>query len=98
MPVMMPTTTRVTYRGNPAFASMLAQMLKQEGATVEWERPDEQRSVGDMAQGVVVNMVAAGNLWAIKVAVDKFRKHMHNNAEVTEVTIEDGEQDDSGLT
>ena len=82
------TTRRVTYRGNPAFASMLVQMLEQEGATVEWERPLEQRGMAEMAQEVVVNMVAAGNLVAIKVAVDKFRKHMRDMS----VTIEDDEE------
>ena len=66
MLVMAHTTRRVTYRGNPAFASMLVQMLEQEGATVEWERPLEQRGMAEMAQEVIVNMVAAGNLVAIK--------------------------------
>jgi len=60
MLVMAHTTRRVTYRGNPAFASMLVQMLEQEGATVEWERPVEQRGMAEMAQEVIVNMVAAG--------------------------------------
>jgi hypothetical protein len=66
----------VTYRGNPAFASMLVQMLEDEGATVEWERQQEQRGLGEMAQETVVQMVATGSLLAIKVAIDKFRKHM----------------------
>jgi len=69
---------------------MLVQMLEIEGATVEWERPQEQRDIGGIAQEVVVNMVTAGNLWAIKVAVDKFRKHMHGTATAT---IEDDEQE-----
>lgn len=92
MPVMAQTTRRVTYRGNPAFASMLAQMLEQEGATVKWERPDEQRGIAEIGQGVVVAMVVRGTDLAIKVAVDKFRKHMHGMG--AEVTIEDDEQDD----
>ena len=73
------------------FASMLVQMLEQEGATVEWERPFEQRGMAEMAQEVIANMVAAGNLVAIKVAVDKFRKHMRDRATAT---IEDEEPDD----
>ena len=89
MLVMAPTTRRVTYIGNPAFAPMLVQMLEQEGATVEWERPLEQRGMAEMAQEVIVNMVAAGNLVAIKVAVDKFRKHMRDRATAT---IEDGKE------
>ena len=93
MLIMAHTTRRVTYRGNPAFASMLVQMLEQEGATVEWERPLEQRGVAEMAQEVIVNMVAAGNLVAIKVAVDKFRKHMRDRATAT---IEDDEEPGDG--
>jgi hypothetical protein len=65
------------------------QMQMQEGATVEWERPLEQRVMAEMTQEVIVNMVAAGNLVAIKVAVDKFRKHMRDRATAT---IEDVEE------
>jgi hypothetical protein len=84
-------TRRVTYRGNPAFASMLAQMLEEEGATVEWERPTEECGIQDMAQGVVIQMVATGTVTAIGTAVAKFRKHMHGTAAAT---VEDDEQDD----
>jgi hypothetical protein len=45
--------------------------------------------MAEMAQEVIVNMVAAGNLVAINVAVDKFRKHMHDRATAT---IEDDEE------
>jgi hypothetical protein len=67
--------------------------VEQEGATVEWERPLEQRGMAEMAQEVIVNMVAAGNLVAIKVAVDKFRKHMRDRATAT---IEDDEEPGDG--
>jgi len=89
MPVMAHTTRRVTYRGDPAFASMLVQMLEQEGAKVKWERPHEQRGIEEMAQEVIVQMVAVGSLTAIKVALDKFRKHIHGTAVAT---IEDGDE------
>jgi hypothetical protein len=89
MSVMTHTTRRVTYRGNRAFASMLVQMLEQEGVSVQWERPDEQRGGGEVAQEIIVQMVAAGDLVAIKVAVDKFRKHMRDRAQAT---IEGDEQ------
>jgi hypothetical protein len=92
IPVMAHTTCRVTYRGDPALASMLAQMLENEGAMVRWERPLERRDVTEMAPAVVVNMVTEGSLTAIKVAVDKFRKHMHGRAEAT---IENVELDDN---
>ena len=88
---MTQTTRRVTYRGNPAFASILVQMLEEEGVTVEWERPGEQRGgIGERGQDVVVIMLAAGGYDAIKAAVDKFRNYMHDRAEAT---IEDDEQD-----
>jgi hypothetical protein len=89
---MMDTTRRVTYRGNPAFASMLVQMLADEGATVRWDRPPERRGVGEMAPEVIVQMAATGSVTAIATAVAKFRKHMQGR--VVEVTIEDDEQDD----
>jgi len=91
MPVMAQTTRRVTYRGNPAFASMLVQMLQQESVTVRWERPFEQRGMGEMAQEVIVQMVATGSVTAIAAAVAKFRKHMNGRAEAT---VENDEMDD----
>jgi len=89
---MTHTTRRLTYSGDPAGASLLEWMLKQEGVTVQREQSQEQRGgMGEMAQEVIVQMIAAGNLLAIKVAVDKFRKHMHGKAEVTvEVEEDDG--------
>jgi hypothetical protein len=91
MPGMTHTTKRVTYRGDPAGASLLEWMLKGEGVTVQREQFQEQRGMGEMAQEVIVQMVAAGNLMAIKVAVDKFRKHMHGKAEVTVEVEEDAD-------
>jgi hypothetical protein len=49
--------------------------------------------MAEMAQEVIVNMVAAGNLVAIKVAVDKFRKHMRGRATAA---IEDDEERGEG--
>jgi hypothetical protein len=91
MPVMAQATRRVTYRGNPAFASMLVQTLEQENVTVKWERPLKQRSMGEMAQGVSVQMVATGGVTAIAASVAKFRKHMRGRAEAT---VENDEMDD----
>ena len=84
------TTRRVTYRGHPSGAPMLAEFLKREGVTVEPFQ--EQRGLAEMGQEYVVAMTVSGTLLAIKVARDKFRKHTHDKAEVT---IEDDEQDDS---
>jgi imidazole glycerol phosphate synthase subunit HisF len=91
MPVMTHTIRRVTYRGNPAFASMLVKMLEQEGATVKWERPLEQRGLEEMAQEVIVPMVATGGATDVAAAVAKFRKHMHGREEVT---VEDDDLED----
>jgi hypothetical protein len=73
---------------------MLGEMLKREGVTVEGQRPVEQRGIADMGQNYVVAMMVVGTTQAIKVAIDKFHKHTHDQAEVT---IEDDEQgNDSG--
>jgi hypothetical protein len=91
---MTHTTRRLTYSGDPAGVSMLEWMLKQEGVTVQRERSQDQRAMGEMAQEVIVQVAAAGNLMDIKVAVDKFRKHMHGKAEVTVEVEEDQDQRD----
>jgi len=70
---------------------MLAEMLKREGVKVKWERPEQRGGIGEMAQEVIVQMVATGGVAAIATAIAKFRKHVHHRAEVT---IEDDEQDD----
>jgi len=69
---------------------MLVQMLEHEGVTVKWERPLEQRGVGEMAQEVIVQMVATGGFTAIAAAVAKFRKHVLGRAEAT---VENDERD-----
>lgn len=86
---MASETHTVTYRGAGAFASMLAQMLEEEGLQVEWEQPEQRRSLSDMAQAYVVSMAVAGSLAGIKLAVDKFRKH----APKAEVEIDDDDED-----
>ena len=89
------TTRRVTYRGHPSGAPMLAEMLKREGVKVKWERPREQRGgIGEMAQEVVVQMVATGGVAAIATAIAKFRKLIHDRGE--EATVEDEHDDDLG--
>jgi DNA-binding FadR family transcriptional regulator len=91
MPVMTQTTRHLTYRGNPAFASMLVQMLEEAGATVEWKPPVERRGIGASAHDVIVGIVAAGTYDAIKAAIDRFRKHMDGKAVAV---VEVDEQDD----
>lgn len=88
---MTQTTRHLTYRGDPDAVSLLAQMLEDAGATVEWERPQQQRSIGQLGQDVVVGMVAAGAYDAIKAAIARFLEHMHGKAEAS---VEDDEPDD----
>jgi len=88
MPVMAQTTRRVTYRGDLAGASLLAEMLRREGVTVERDTSRDQRDLAGVTQAVIATLVAKGALTAIEAAVAKFRKHMHDKTE-TEVTIED---------
>ena len=63
---------------------MLAQMLKDGGAAVEWERPREERGLGEMAQEVVVSLVASGTLAGIKAAVERFRQRTEGRFDVTD--------------
>ena len=90
---MTQTAWRITYRGDPAGASLLEWMLKQEGVTVQREQSQEQRGIAEIGTGVAVAMVVKGTDLAIKVAVAKFRKHMHDKTE-TQVTIADDDPDD----
>jgi hypothetical protein len=87
---MVQMTRRVTYRGNPAFASMLVQMLEQESVTVKWEPPREERGMAEIAPEVTIQMAATGDATAIAAAA-KFRKHMNGRAEAT---VDKDEMDD----
>src|SRR5664280_1224693 len=93
MPVMTQTTRRITYRGHPSGAPMLAEMLKREGVTVEPERPNEQRNnMADLGLTVVEGMVAAGAYDAIKAGIRKFLEFIHDKG--WEATVEDDDPED----
>jgi hypothetical protein len=64
----------ITYRGHPALAGALAQMLQERGVEVEWERPVEQRGFASAVEGVVVAIVSYGGIEAIKAAIAEFRR------------------------
>ena len=57
-----------------AYASMLVQMLEQEGVRVDWEAPIEHRSadLAQLAMDAVVGLVVSGSYDAIKAGVRKF--------------------------
>lgn len=79
---MTETRRKITYRGPAAYASM--QMLKEDGATVEWEPPKEERGLGEMAQEVVVTLVASGTLAGIKAALERFQQRTEGRFDVTD--------------
>jgi len=87
-----PEVTRtITYRGYPARASQLAQMLEEEGVDVEWTRPTEERGLGADAAQVVIQMVATGGVLGITAAVNKFRARVKH----AKVTIEGEDEEPS---
>jgi hypothetical protein len=68
------STTTLRYEGDPAIASALAQMLREEGVEVEWERPYEARSLLTAMEAVAVFYFCKGSDLAIKLAVERFRR------------------------
>jgi hypothetical protein len=69
---MTDVTRRITYTGDAARVSMLAQMLEDEGVTVDYRPPAESRSFATALQEIVVQMVATGTALAIKDGVGRF--------------------------
>ena len=89
---MTDVTRSIQYTGDPARAGMLVQMLQDEGVSVEWTPPHERRGPGQDAVDVIVQMTAAGGIYAINAAVTKFRARVkHAQADV------EGEPDDGGF-
>lgn len=56
-------------RGEPESFLLLAQELRREGVSVEWEPPDRFR--GDFVEAVAASMVAAGAFEMIKAVVTR---------------------------
>ncbi len=81
---MSQTTRTLTYRGPAAFVSMLAQMLEEEGARVEWERPLEKRGSSEIVEAVVAQLIATGTVAGIAAALKAFRERARGRADVTE--------------
>ena len=69
---MTDITRRITYNGDAASVSMLAQTLEAEGVRVDYRPPLESRSFATALQEVVVQLVATGTALAIKDGVDRF--------------------------
>src|SRR5512133_2630349 len=67
-------TVRLTYRGGVRGVSMLAQMLEEQGVSVQYAPPRETRDMTEAAAIVVVVLSATGNIHDITAAVQKFRQ------------------------
>ncbi len=67
-------TYKITYEGSPARVGLFAKLLRDEGVQAEYEPPIEERGVGqEIAQEVLVILLATGTVEGIKLAMRKFR-------------------------
>lgn len=81
---MVDVAGRIQVHTNSAYASMLVQMLEQEGIHVSWHRPAQARSIdlATMTTDVVIGLVVSGSYDGIKAAVRKFRERTQGRARV----------------
>jgi hypothetical protein len=81
-PITQTETTTLTYEGPPAQVSALAQFLREEGLTVDYEAPEEGRDLttltGDIVVGVVVSGTSAALLAGIRKATKRLRSWFPN--------------------
>jgi hypothetical protein len=75
-------TVRLTYRGGVRGVSMLAQMLEEQGVSVQYATPRETRDMTEAAAIVVVVLSATGNIHDIAAAVQEFRQKFGANAQI----------------
>jgi hypothetical protein len=96
----VPDQAILTYTGDPALVSALAQALRQEGLDVDYERPSERRGAGEYADaiveltvsGVAVNAITTG----CRAAWRKFRERFPGGATVTSDDVELDDEDGMG--
>jgi len=62
-------TSVIRFEGSGALASLVADQLKRVGATGEYEPPDEQRGIGQVAAPIVEMVVAGLTVEGIKTAI-----------------------------
>lgn len=86
-------TVRLHYVGMPAFGSMVAQTLTDQGVEVSWERPVERRGLEEIADAVAVELICTGVITAIHAGVKKARQRLGQRG-----TIEVGDDEDSDQT
>jgi hypothetical protein len=75
-------TVRLTYRGGVRGVSMLAEMLEEQGVSVQYPPPRETRDMTEAAAIVVVVLSATGNIHDIAAAVQKFRQKFGARAQI----------------
>lgn len=86
---MSGTERIVTYEGPAPFASLLAQILREEGVDVSYEPPTEKRGAGEVLETVVVSLFCAGTYDAIKYGVQRFAASRLGRNARTEIEGED---------
>jgi hypothetical protein len=86
----MTETRTVRYEGNPAFVSLLAQLLREEGVTVDYAVPEEHRGTVDIVEQVVLNLLCTGTYEAIRAGARKFTERSRGR---DKASVE-GEDDD----
>jgi hypothetical protein len=75
-------TVRLTYRGGVRGVSMLAQMLEEQGVSVQYATPRETRDMTEAAAIVVAVLSATGDIHDIAVAVQRFRQEFGSHAQI----------------
>jgi hypothetical protein len=75
-------TVRLTYRGGVRGVSLLAQMLEEQGVSVQYATPRETRDMTEAAAIVVVVLSATGDIHDISAAVQKFRQKFGARAQI----------------
>jgi hypothetical protein len=75
-------TVRLTYRGGVRGVSMLAQMLEEQGVSVQYATPRETRDMTEAAAIVAVVLSATGNIHDIAGVVQKFRQKFGADAQI----------------
>lgn len=75
-------TIRLTYRGGVRGVSRLAQMLEEQGVSVQYATPRETRDMSEAAAIAVVVLSATGNIHDIAGVVQKFRQEFGADAQI----------------
>jgi hypothetical protein len=75
-------TVRLTYRGGAPFVGALAQMLEEQGVSVQYTPPVETRDMTGALAIVAVVLSVTGNIHDIAATVQKFRQKFGAHAQI----------------